>query len=143
MTPRSIRRAVERKAKKLARKADATSALAPAQISSPEVLSDQPALPNQAKTLSSQEPTLFTAPISQTNLLSNAKLNANRANAQLSTGPTTAQGKAKACLNAVKTALTGRTVQSAFPLSKWPSTHKAAFSLPLASTIMTLPSVPA
>ncbi len=110
MTPRSIRRAAERKAKKLARKADPTSAPAPAQISSPEVLADQPALPNQAKTLSSEEPTLFTAPISQTNLLSSAKLNANRANAQLSTGPTTAQGKAKACLNAVKTALTGRTV---------------------------------
>jgi hypothetical protein len=34
----------------------------------------------------------------------------NRANAQLSTGPKTAEGKAKASLNAVKTALTGRTV---------------------------------
>src|SRR5258708_34429106 len=37
-------------------------------------------------------------------------LEANRANAQLSTGPKTEEGKAKSSLNAVKTALTGRTV---------------------------------
>ena len=41
---------------------------------------------------------------------SNAKLAANRANAQLSTGPTSDEGKAICCLNAVKTGLTGRTV---------------------------------
>jgi hypothetical protein len=35
---------------------------------------------------------------------------ANHANAQLSTGPTTNDGKAKSSLNAVKTALTGQTV---------------------------------
>jgi hypothetical protein len=35
---------------------------------------------------------------------------ANRANAQLSTGPRTEAGKAKSSLNAVKTGLTGRTV---------------------------------
>jgi hypothetical protein len=35
---------------------------------------------------------------------------ANRANALLSTGPTTPEGKAKSSLNAVKTGLTGRTV---------------------------------
>ncbi len=35
---------------------------------------------------------------------------ANRANAQLSTGPVTSEGKAKSSLNAVKTGLTGRTV---------------------------------
>jgi outer membrane murein-binding lipoprotein Lpp len=39
-----------------------------------------------------------------------AQLAANRANAQLSPGPTTPAGKAKSCLNAVKTGLTGRTV---------------------------------
>src|SRR3954447_20490983 len=38
------------------------------------------------------------------------RLAANRANAQLSTGPTTSEGKAKSSLNAVKTGLTGRTV---------------------------------
>ncbi len=43
-------------------------------------------------------------------LTSDAKLAANRANAQLSTGPATSEGKAKSSLNAVKTGLTGRTV---------------------------------
>jgi hypothetical protein len=39
-----------------------------------------------------------------------AQFAANRANAQLSTGPKTPDGKAKSSLNAVKTGLTGRTV---------------------------------
>ena len=39
-----------------------------------------------------------------------AQIMANRANAQLSTGPTSETGKAKSSLNAVKTGLTGRTV---------------------------------
>jgi hypothetical protein len=41
---------------------------------------------------------------------SEARRNANRANAQHSTGPTSAEGKAKSSMNAVKTGLTGRTV---------------------------------
>jgi len=41
---------------------------------------------------------------------SDLQLHANRANAQLSTGPKTPDGKAKSSLNAVKTGLTGRTV---------------------------------
>jgi hypothetical protein len=41
---------------------------------------------------------------------SSARRAANRANAQHSTGPTTATGKATVALNAVKTGLTGRTV---------------------------------
>jgi hypothetical protein len=41
---------------------------------------------------------------------SSAQIHANRANAELSTGPTTPEGKAKSSLNAVKTGLTGRTV---------------------------------
>src|SRR3954471_20443112 len=41
---------------------------------------------------------------------SKRRLAANRANAQRSTGPRTAPGKAKSSLNAVKTGLTGRTV---------------------------------
>jgi hypothetical protein len=39
-----------------------------------------------------------------------SQVNANRANAKLSTGPATPAGKAKCSLNAVKTGLTGRTV---------------------------------
>ncbi|HEY3455626.1 MAG TPA: hypothetical protein VGK64_13555 [Bryobacteraceae bacterium] len=68
MTARSIRRAMERKAKKLEKKR------------------------LQAETLSE------------------ARLLANQANAQLSTGPRSEEGRAKSSLNAVKTALTGRTV---------------------------------
>lgn len=67
MTPRSIRRAQERKVLK------------------------------EARTAERNQPT-------------EAQLAANRANAQLSTGPTTAEGKAKISMNAVKTGLTGRTV---------------------------------
>ncbi|HEX4750044.1 MAG TPA: hypothetical protein VH302_10930 [Bryobacteraceae bacterium] len=43
-------------------------------------------------------------------VISPAQLAANRANAQLSTGPRTAAGLAKSSQNAVKSALTGRTV---------------------------------
>jgi hypothetical protein len=39
-----------------------------------------------------------------------AQINANRANSQFSTGPTTDAGKAKSSHNAVKSALTGQTV---------------------------------
>jgi hypothetical protein len=42
--------------------------------------------------------------------ISDARLDANRANAQFSTGPRTEEGKAKSSMNAVKTGLTGRTV---------------------------------
>jgi hypothetical protein len=42
--------------------------------------------------------------------ISPQRLIANRANAQLSTGPVTPEGKAKSSLNAVRTGLTGRTV---------------------------------
>src|SRR6185437_9326945 len=73
MTARSIRRAAERKALKLARKTEKEQSASPAP-------------------------------------LSDAQLAANRANSQLSTGPTSDAGKAKSSLNAVKTGLTGRTV---------------------------------
>ena len=43
-------------------------------------------------------------------MISEAQLNANRANAQASTGPTSEAGKAKVSQNAIKTGLTGRTV---------------------------------
>jgi hypothetical protein len=42
--------------------------------------------------------------------ISPAKQTANRANAQLSSGPKTSEGRAKSSLNAVKTGLSGRTV---------------------------------
>jgi hypothetical protein len=43
-------------------------------------------------------------------MASNAQISANRANAQLSTGPTSEAGKSKSSKNAVTTGLTGRTV---------------------------------
>jgi hypothetical protein len=39
-----------------------------------------------------------------------AQIDANRANAQLSTGPSSPEGKAKSSHNALKTGLTGRTI---------------------------------
>jgi hypothetical protein len=42
--------------------------------------------------------------------VSNAQIAANQANAKLSTGPKTEEGKAASSINAVRTALTGRTV---------------------------------
>jgi hypothetical protein len=50
------------------------------------------------------------APTGRPETISDARLNANRANSQFSTGPKTEEGKAKSSLNAVKTGLTGRTV---------------------------------
>ncbi len=87
MTARSIRRAQERKAKKLARKQ--SNELAVAATASAEI---EPAI----------EP--------ETAEISPARLAANRANAALSTGPRTPEGKARSSSNALKSALTGRTV---------------------------------
>ncbi|MGC2657819.1 MAG: hypothetical protein WA324_07560 [Bryobacteraceae bacterium] len=81
MTPRSIRRAAERKAEKEVRKA--------ARLSGP--LDDFEQVPSAPS-------------------MSEARLAANRANAKLSTGPKTEEGKAKSRVNSVTTALTGRTV---------------------------------
>jgi hypothetical protein len=39
-----------------------------------------------------------------------SQINANRANAQFSTGPSSPEGKLKSCHNALKTGLTGRTI---------------------------------
>ena len=60
-----------------------------------------------AERLSSPAPAAAAAPQPE---ISEARLAANRANAQHSTGPTTPSGKATVSLNAVKTGLTGRTV---------------------------------
>jgi len=81
MTPRQIRRAAEYKTRKLARKAELLNE--PTAVSKTELSEAQ---------------------------LSESHLQPNRANAQLSTGPKSEKGKAITCLNAVKTALTGRTV---------------------------------
>ncbi len=91
MTARSIRRAAERQAAKLARKAEKT------------------AVHSVGIQLDSEPDASATDSVSPA-AISPAQLQANRANAQLSTGPTSLDGKATSCLNAVKTGLTGRTV---------------------------------
>ncbi len=93
MTPRSIRRAAERNTLKAARKAASrpqTNSSEPVAAATPEV---------------AEEPT--SRPKDQ---VSDARLAANLANAQLSTGPRSSAGKAAVSLNALKSGLTGITV---------------------------------
>ncbi|MGH9588663.1 MAG: hypothetical protein ACRD3F_17095, partial [Acidobacteriaceae bacterium] len=130
MTARSIRRAAERKAKKLARKAEKQSFLQTAtavpepqmpfpafepdlELPAPAPEPPRPAdaaAPLSEPTTQTDEAAPFSEPKIQKTTISPARLAANKANAQLSTGPRSAAGKAVSCLNAVKTALTGRTV---------------------------------
>jgi hypothetical protein len=96
MSPRAFRRAAERKTLKLAVKAEKGMAA---------VASVDAAQPLPEFDFAADEHAALT-----TNPISDARLAANRANSQLSTGPRSVEGKAKSSLNAVKTGLTGRTV---------------------------------
>ena len=98
MTPRSIRRAAERKQKKMARKAELL-AQSNEHVEATVKTEAQPATPVSESAITSDA-----KPITP------AQLAANRANAQFSTGPRTATGKARSSGNAVKSGLTGRTV---------------------------------
>jgi hypothetical protein len=107
MTPRQVRRAAERKARKQERKAAngfvfSSEDAASSPITEPKLLPPELAIrsPERSDGLNSSTPTT----------ISPSQLAANRANSQLSTGPRTSEGKAKSCLNAVTTGLTGRTV---------------------------------
>ncbi len=92
MTPREIRRAAERQTRKAARRAgfpipqsiSSTAAAAPEETIDPAVLE----IPTPELRVPSHPPST----------ISPARLNANRANAQLSTGPSLA-GRAISCLN--------------------------------------------
>ncbi len=132
MTARSIRRAQERKARKEMQRAAKTAALQAEKHLAPQaaepVLAVEPATshaparrplrPVLSESLCWNNEPLDDSPTQQTKEarlftpapLSPAQLAANRANSQLSPGPTSPEGKAKSSLNAVKTALTGRTV---------------------------------
>jgi hypothetical protein len=94
MSARSIRRAAERTAAKLAAKASI-------HVTANEESTDQPLAATAAAGATFN---------SSTELPSDARLAANRANAKLSTGPTTAAGRAKSSMNAVKTGLTSRSI---------------------------------
>jgi hypothetical protein len=104
MTARSIRRALERKQQKLARKTARPNAFATEAAAAPE----------------------FDTGIETD--ISPARLAANQANSKLSTGPRTDAGKAKTSLNAVKTALTGRTVLLPGDDAEAYEQHLAAFT---------------
>ncbi|HEX7360356.1 MAG TPA: hypothetical protein VF283_07675 [Bryobacteraceae bacterium] len=115
MSPRSIRRAAERKARKLARKAEkqsfmpAATAVPEPEMPFPAVEPDLELLAPAAEPPLSDEAVILSEPKAKTSI-SPAQLAANRTNAQFSTGPRSAAGKQTSSLNAVKTGLTGRTV---------------------------------
>ena len=75
-------------------------------------------------------PAIEAAPFSEPK--NQKRIEANRANAQLSTGPTSETGKAKSSLNAVKTGLT-RPEPSCFPPTRPPSTNCLSKSIALAA----------
>jgi hypothetical protein len=99
MTARSIRRAAERKAAKLAAKAGVPLEAEPVE---------------QAFAAGAAANSAFSEPGSDSESepepISDARRAANRANAQRSSGPTTPAGRAKSSMNALKTGLTGQTV---------------------------------
>ncbi|MGI8961989.1 MAG: hypothetical protein ACR2IV_19965 [Bryobacteraceae bacterium] len=107
MTSRQVRRAAERATRKQERKAANGFVFSPAE--------NHP-FRNLPITLPSPERAGLSMPLARIpeqpreGSISPSQLAANRANAQLSSGPKTSEGKAKSCLNAVKTGLTGRTV---------------------------------
>ncbi len=108
MTQRSIRRAAERKAKKQAAKTLQSPA-----PELPSALKPETPSPRHLQTLPDQldwspEPPDHAG--NNDHACSPARLEANRRNSRLSTGPTSATGRAISSLNAVKTGLTGRTV---------------------------------
>jgi hypothetical protein len=113
MTARSIRRAAERKAKKLARKAERSAASLAAQTASAPVSASHTG-------------------VAEANAISEAQLRANRANALLSTGPRTREGRAIASLNAIKTGLTGRTVLMPYDDAAEYQQHMRAYEAELA-----------
>jgi hypothetical protein len=106
MSSRTLRRAAERQTLKQTLKAGSIPLAQQAPTGGPETAvatasanADQPP-PGFA----------FAEPIDGVTQSSEARIAANRANAQFSTGPKTPEGKAKSSMNAVKTGLTGRTV---------------------------------
>jgi hypothetical protein len=124
MTARSIRRAQERKQKKLARKAILSNVVATEAAAAPDCAAF-PSPMNICFESASDHDHAQDAGIETP--VSPARLAANQANAKLSTGPKTAAGKVKASLNAVKTALTGRTVLLAIDDVAEYERHMAAY----------------
>ncbi len=114
MTTRQVRRAQERKARKQARKAANSLTANSSTIIDTAVeqaIEHIEADDSLIGTVTVRErPFEIPMPEHEPRIPSEAQLTANRANSQLSCGPKTPEGKAKSSLNAVTTALTGRTV---------------------------------
>ena len=101
MNARTLRRAQERKARKEARK-EQNQLLRVATLETAHAF--------EAAALVAEVEAVQLSPANDEESPSEARLLANRANSQLSTGPRTPEGRAKSSRNAVTTALTGRTV---------------------------------
>ncbi len=103
MSTRQVRRAQERKARKQARKAANSSILIDTAVEQAIEHIGTVTVRERSVEIPIPEPSKPRTP-------SEAQLTANRANSQLSCGPKTPEGKAKSSLNAITTALTGRTI---------------------------------
>ncbi len=113
MSNRAIRRAAERTAKKAAKQEQKNQSATATTEEEPKTKAAAAgaaagASPSPNVDFADSEEQEETAPPRRP--LSDAQLNANRANAQKSTGPTSEAGRAKSSLNAIKTGLTGQTV---------------------------------
>jgi hypothetical protein len=111
MPNRAARRAAARQALKLAGKASLENQSTVAPPSEAPELSciDAAPSPFEGKAFAAAA-AAQAEPEREQAFVSAARLAANRANSQRSTGPRTEEGKAKSSMNAVKTGLTGRTV---------------------------------
>ena len=112
MSARTIRRAAERKAAKLAAKAGiqfptANSTAAAEPVEQQQQQEEQPltASASVGASFGFEQPSTQSKPP-----ISDAKMAANKANAQHSTGPKSAATRAVSSMNAIKTGLTSRTV---------------------------------
>jgi hypothetical protein len=106
---RTMRRAAEHAARKAAARQAKLQATEQAQAAAAEPQVQPQVMSAAAGAAAPSIPNIDFEPETPRNI-SEAQLNANRANAQKSTGPVTHEGRAKSSLNAVKTGLTGQTV---------------------------------
>jgi hypothetical protein len=134
MTPRSIRRAAERKAAKLARKAERTNTnmtANPTETTNTEIAAPSSVQAEQHPYATVAADAVAAATQFESNLLSSAfdltkdddnhqeedsqtisaaRLAANQQNAKLSTGPRTNAGKSRVSMNAIKTGITAQII---------------------------------
>jgi hypothetical protein len=111
MSKRTDRREAERAARKLAYQQRREQAPAVAQLTPSDAPSDAPSETESETDLLARAQAFFERPTPE-QTTSEAQIQANRANAQLSTGPTTEAGKAIAARNNTRHGLAGHTADS-------------------------------